>query len=150
MKIDKQAIRTLADLLEETGLVEIEVADEGQKIRVSRASAAVAHAFPITDPGQPLRANTAQPHNIPTPVASGDQPGLVKSPMVGTVYLCPEPGAEAFAPVGKTVKPGDTLLIIEAMKVMNAIKADKAGVVQAVLAVDGKPVEFGDPLILVQ
>lgn len=150
MKVDKQAIRELAELLIETGLTEIEVEDDGSKVRVSRnagpvaAQYALAPNFPMGDPGTPQRASM----DIPSTAAT-DRAGAVKSPMVGTAYLSPEPGAGAFAPVGKAVKAGDTLLIIEAMKVMNPIKADKAGVVKEVFVTDGQPVEFGDALVVI-
>ncbi len=150
MKIDKDAIRELADLLNETGLTEIEVAEDDRMIRVSRAAAGVTAAiapspvFPITDPGTP-----GMPSLAPA-AANASHPGAVTSPMVGTAYLSPEPGAAPFAGKGKTVKAGDTLLIIEAMKVMNPIKAEKGGTVTQVLIEDGQPVEFGDVLVVIE
>lgn len=158
MKIDSNAIRQLAELLNETGLTEIEVADGDKMIRVNRsltlasgmAPAAVQIAgapqpFMPSDPAVPQAANT----QAPTPVGAS-HPGAVTSPMVGTVYLAPEPNAEPFIRKGSTVKPGDTLLIIEAMKVMNQIKADKAGTITHIAVTAGQPVEFGDVLVVIE
>lgn len=149
MKIDEQAIRKLAELLDETKLTEIEVAEGEQVIRVSRggimsSGAPVAFSMP-SDPAIPQQANT----NAPSTIAA-NHPGAVVSPMVGTVYLQPEPGAPAFVKKGDTVNVGDTLLIIEAMKVMNPIKASKSGTVTQVLAQSGQPVEYGDVLMVIE
>ncbi|NBX66668.1 MAG: acetyl-CoA carboxylase biotin carboxyl carrier protein [Proteobacteria bacterium] len=153
MNIDKDAIRELAELLNETSLTEIEVADGDRKIRVARTAATVAHmsmasapVFPIGDPGAPQQAT----HNIAHPVPAANHPGAIISPMVGTAYLSPEPGKPAFATVGQKVKAGDTLVIIEAMKVMNPIKAEKAGTVTQILIEDARPVEFGDVLMVIE
>jgi len=151
MKIDKAAIRQLAELLDETGLTEIEVAEGESAIRVARGGVAVAsapvHAFPISDPGAPLPATMEIAHKVP---ASATTPGAVVSPMVGTVYMSAEPGKPAFASVGSKVKAGDTLVIIEAMKVMNPIKAEKAGTVTQILVGDAQPVEFGEVLMVIE
>lgn len=154
MNIDKDAIRELAELLNETSLTEIEVADGDRKIRVARTATTVAHMpaatqapiFPINDPGAPQQAT----HNIAHPVSAANHPGAVISPMVGTAYLAAEPGKPPFASVGQTVKAGDTLLIIEAMKVMNPIKAEKGGKVTQILIEDARPVEFGDVLMVIE
>lgn len=149
MKIDKDAIRELAQLLDETNLTEIEVEEDDRKIRVSRASSAASYAapaFPISDPAAPQQAS----HAIAAAPASASHPGAVLSPMVGTAYLAAEPGTPPFAAVGTTVKAGDTLLIIEAMKVMNPIKAEKGGVVKQVLVSDAQPVEFGEVLLIIE
>jgi acetyl-CoA carboxylase biotin carboxyl carrier protein len=154
MKIDAKAIRQLADLLEETGLTEIEVAEGDQMIRVNKGGAfmgapqAYAPAANInmpSDPTLPQAANTAAPSNV-----AGDHPGAVTSPMVGTAYLAPEPGAATFVKKGDSVAAGDTLLIIEAMKVMNPIKASKGGTVTQILVESGKPVEYGDVLMVIE
>jgi acetyl-CoA carboxylase biotin carboxyl carrier protein len=149
MKIDEKAIRQLAELLEETGLTEIEVAEGEQMIRVNKGGVMGGHAVPAyampSDPTTPQRANTAPPSNV-----AGDHPGAVTSPMVGTAYLAPEPGAAPFVKKGDTVAAGDTLIIIEAMKVMNPIKASKGGTVAQVLVESGKPVEFGDVLMVIE
>ena len=152
MKIDKAAIRQLAELLDETGLTEIEVGEGDSVIRVSRgggvvAAAAPAQAFPISDPGNRMPATMEIAHPAR---ASAAHPGAVTSPMVGTAYLSAEPGKPPFAAVGSTVKAGDTLLIIEAMKVMNPIKAEKGGKVTQVLVGDAQPVEFGEVLLVIE
>jgi acetyl-CoA carboxylase biotin carboxyl carrier protein len=153
MKIDAKAIRQLADLLNETGLTEIEVAEGEQMIRVNKGgaytgAAAVAPAANFnmpSDPTVPQKGNTAPPATI-----TGDHPGAVTSPMVGTAYLAPEPSAPTFVKKGDTVNAGDTLLIIEAMKVMNPIKASKGGTVTQILVESGKPVEYGDVLMVIE
>lgn len=151
MKIDKAAIRELAELLEETALTEIEVAEGTRKIRVSRAvttmvgHASAAPVFPISDPGAPLPPSMDMTHST-----AATHPGAVISPMVGTVYLAAEPGKPPFVTKGATVKVGDTLAIIEAMKVMNPIKAERAGIVKQVLVEDARPVEFGDVMMIIE
>jgi acetyl-CoA carboxylase biotin carboxyl carrier protein len=149
MKIDADAIRELAGLLDETGLNEIEVADGDKGIRVSKGGGTVlAGAAPVampSDPSIPQVANTSAPSTT-----ASSHPGAVTSPMVGTVYLQSDPDSPAFVSKGDTVKIGDTLVIIEAMKVMNPIKASKAGVVTQILVDDAQPVEFGDVLIVVE
>lgn len=151
MKIDKAAIRQLAELLDETNLTEIEVGEGDSVIRVSRGGTVVAapagRAFPISDPGAPQQPTMDIAH--PAPVSAA-HPGAVTSPMVGTAYLSAEPGKPPFAAVGSTVKAGDTLLIIEAMKVMNPIKAEKGGKVVQVLVSDAQPVEFGEVLLIIE
>jgi len=140
--IDAAAVRELAELLKETGLTEIEIEHNGARIRVSR-SAGVAVAAPTAAPA-PAAAAPA-----PAPVSSGPAAGAVPSPMVGTVYLSPEPGKPAFISVGKTVKEGDTLFIVEAMKTMNAIAAPRGGTVKEICVTDGTPVEFGQTLCVI-
>ena len=151
MKIDSKAIKELAKLLEDTGLNEIEVADGDKAIRVSKGNGVVVAgngnggvSMP-SDPAVPQQANTSAPDNV-----AHAHPGAVTSPMVGTAYLAPEPGAGTFVSKGDSVNAGDTLLIIEAMKVMNPIKAEKAGTVTQILAQDGQPVEFGDVLMVIE
>ena len=153
MKIDSKAIKQLAKLLDETGLNEIEVAEGEQMIRVNKGmmvggAYAAAPAAPVSmssDPTVPQAANTSAPDTV-----TGDHPGAVTSPMVGTAYSSPEPSAPNFASKGDTVSEGDTLLIIEAMKVMNPIKAHKGGTVTQVLFENGQPVEFGDVLMVIE
>ncbi|MBI2234689.1 MAG: acetyl-CoA carboxylase biotin carboxyl carrier protein [Micavibrio aeruginosavorus] len=149
MKIDEQAIRKLAELLDETKLTEIEVAEGEQVIRVSRggivaSGAPVAFSMP-SDPTIPQQANTNAPSNV-----ASNHPGAVVSPMVGTVYMQAEPGAAPFVKKGDAVNAGDTLLIIEAMKVMNPIKASKSGTVTQILVQSGQPVEYGDVLMVIE
>ena len=150
MKIDDKAIRKLAELLDETGLTEIEVAEGDQVIRVNRGGtvSGAAMARPVMMPSDPT---IPQPANTSAPAAvTGDHPGAVTSPMVGTAYLAAEPGAPAFVKKGDNVREGDTLLIIEAMKVMNPIKAHKSGTVTQILATNAKPVEYGDVLMVIE
>ena len=148
MNIDGKLVRELAELLNKTDLTEIEVADGDRKIRVARnltAAPTVAYApAPVAAPA-PVGATPAA-----TPAAPAAVEGTpVKSPMVGTVYLAPEPGAANFVTVGQTVKAGETLVIIEAMKVMNPITAPAAGTVKAVLVDNSQPVEFDQPLVII-
>jgi acetyl-CoA carboxylase biotin carboxyl carrier protein len=150
MKIDSKAIKELAALLEETGLTEIEVEDGDCAIRVSKGGTTVVASGPAaynmpSDPATPQMANMNAPGNV-----AQSHPGAVTSPMVGTAYMQPEPGKPSFVSKGDTVKAGDTLLIIEAMKVMNPIKASKAGTVTQVLIEDGQPVEYGDVLMVIE
>jgi acetyl-CoA carboxylase biotin carboxyl carrier protein len=148
MRVDTALIRELAELLTENNLTEIEVEDGDRKIKVVRdlrpSAAPAAHVHPAGVTPQPM---TAPPMHGETPV--GDLDGeSVRSPMVGTCYLAPEPGAEPFIKAGDAVKAGDTLLIVEAMKVMNPITAPRGGVVKQVLVESGQPVEFDQPLVL--
>ena len=147
MRIDVELVRQLAQMLDETQLTEIEVEDGGRRIRIARKAAAAAapvHYAPAPPPAP--AANPAAPEAA-APVASAN---AVKSPMVGTAYLTAEPGAAPFISVGKTVAAGDTLLIVEAMKVMNPILAPSAGTVRAILVESGQPVEFDQPLVVVE
>ena len=145
--IDPEAIRKLAELMTETGLSEIELAEGDRRVRVSRAMAAAASsAVHYAAPADSAPAAAAPA----AAVSPASHPGAVISPMVGTAYLQAEPGAPAFAGVGSQVKVGDTLLIIEAMKVMNPIKASKGGTVTQVLISDGQPVEYGEPLMIIE
>ena len=151
MQVDVQLVRDLAALLDDTNLTEIEVEDGDRKIRVARkaANAAVAYApAPMAAPApSAVPAAAAAPAEAAAPAAAAN---AVRSPIVGTAYLAAEPGAPAFAPVGSTVKAGDTVLIVEAMKVMNAITAPNAGTVKAVLVDNGQPVEYDQPLIVIE
>ena len=146
--VDTALVRELAELLAETGLSEIEVEDGDRKIRVSRggvaAAAPVYHAAP--PPAAAAPASAAAPAEQ---AGASDAAGALNSPMVGTVYLASEPGTPNFVSVGDQVKEGQTLLIIEAMKVMNPIAADKAGTVKAILVDNAQPVEFGQPLVVI-
>jgi len=149
MKIDHDAIKNLATLLTETDLSEIEIAEGDKRIRVTRTITVQAFTAPSAQHGgHAANAHGAAPAAAPA-VSHENHPGAVKSPMVGTVYLQSEPTAPKFITKGQTVQPGDTLLIIEAMKVMNPIKAEKGGVVQEILVDDSQPVEFGQPLVII-
>ncbi|WAT18702.1 acetyl-CoA carboxylase biotin carboxyl carrier protein [Aurantiacibacter sp. MUD11] len=152
INIDTALVRELADILAETGLTEIEVEDDDRKIRVSRGGVAAA-AAPVTvaAPAAPAPAApaAAAPAEAPAEAAPADHANAVKSPMVGTAYLAPDPGSPSFVSVGDAVKKGDTLLIVEAMKVMNPITAPADGTVKAMLVDNGDPVEFDQPLVVV-
>lgn len=144
MDVDHEAIRALARLLDETGLTEIAIEQDGMSVRVAR------HA--------PAPRNRAADAAIAVPAPAGaapaveprQHPGLVASPLVGTAYRAPEPGARPFVDVGSAVKSGDTLLIVEAMKTMNQIPAPRAGTVIQILVEDGQPVEYGEPLMIIE
>jgi len=140
--VDRDLIRELTKLLEETGLTEIEIEQDGQRVRVAR-NAALAPAAP-----RAMAATVPQP--VAAPVDPSKHPGVVKSPMVGTAYAAPEPGAKPFIEIGTQVKAGDTLLVVEAMKTMNQIPAPRAGTVIQILFEDGQPVEFGEPLVIIE
>ena len=150
MRVDIDLVRQLAELLDDTRLTEIEVEDGERRIRVAREIVTTVAAAPAM--AAPAAVATA-PVAAAAPAAEAAAPSTanaVKSPMVGTAYLTPEPGAKNFVSVGDTVKAGDTLLIIEAMKVMNPIVAPSAGRVTALLIENGQPVEFDQPLIVVE
>ena len=147
MAIDTALVRELAELLAETGLTEIEVEDNHRKIRVSRAAAPAAAAAQYAAPAAATTAPAAPA--VAAAPAAPDHANAVKSPMVGTVYLSAEPGSAAFVSIGQTVKEGDTLVIIEAMKVMNPIVASASGTVKAILVENAQPVEFDQPLVVI-
>jgi acetyl-CoA carboxylase biotin carboxyl carrier protein len=146
--VDHEVIRDLAKLLDETGLTEIEFERDGVSIRVARhGTGGPGRArLPETAPG----AATALPAAAIPTAADATHPGLVASPMVGTAYRGPAPGARPFVEVGSQVKAGETLIIIEAMKTMNQIPSPRAGTVVQVLIEDGQPVEFGEPLMIIE
>ena len=149
-EMDTEFIRKLAAVLEETHLGEIELADGERRIRIARPVVTVAAAGMPTTMAAPVVGPAV---STAAPIAAGDNarhPGAVKSPMVGTAYLSPEPGKPAFVHVGDKVTAGQTLLIIEAMKTFNPIKAPKAGTVVQVLIENAHPVEFGEPLMIVE
>jgi acetyl-CoA carboxylase biotin carboxyl carrier protein len=145
--IDHEAIRELAKLLDETGLTEIAVERDGVSIRVARhSSGALGRARPVDTPVTPVATVTA----APLPIDPAQHPGVVASPMVGTAYLAPEPGARPFVEVGASVKTGEPLMIIEAMKTMNQIPAPRPGTIIQILVEDGQPVEYGQPLMIIE
>ncbi|MEQ5777831.1 MULTISPECIES: biotin/lipoyl-containing protein [unclassified Thalassospira] len=144
--IDNDAIRQLAELLDETNLTEIEVAAGDNKIRVARQGTTYAAPAPIAAPASVAAPAAGAP-------AGGDlssHPGCVKSPMVGVVYFAPEPGAAPFISAGATVAEGQTLMLIEAMKTFNPIRAPKAGKISQIVATDGNPVEYDEPLVIIE
>jgi len=142
--VDEEVVRSLARLLDETRLTEIEIEQRGVRVRVARQMA-VACAPPAIEASR----------TIPVAIAAGtldpsQHPGVVASPMVGTAYRAPEPGAKPFCDVGSVVKAGDTLLIVEAMKTLNQIPAPKSGTIVQILFEDAQPVEFGEPLMIIE
>ena len=152
--MDIRKIKKLIELVEESGITELEVQEEEGTVRISRAAPAVVPAAiqyaaaPVAPVVAPAAAPAAAaPAEAPAAEVSGHQ---VRSPMVGTFYRSPSPEAKAFVEVGQTVKVGDALCIVEAMKMMNRIEADKAGVVKAILVNDGEAVEFDQPLIVIE
>lgn len=147
-KLDKDSIKELAEILKQTDLSEIEYEANGVKIRVARqimfsgfATQNVQNLMALGDSSQSQVVSVTDPSN---------HPGVIKSPMVGTAYLSPEPGASAFIKVGDSVSVGQNLLIIEAMKVMNPIKASKSGIVKQILVRDAEPIEFDTPLLIIE
>ncbi len=152
LKIDFDEIRKLAELVQDTDLSEIEIEEDDLRIRVSRGGQVIQSvaAAPAMPAAAPAAANQSAAPASDAAGSNEDHPGAVKSPMVGTAYLAPEPGADNFVSVGGNVSEGDTLMIVEAMKVMNPIKAPKSGKVTAVLVSDGTPVEFGEPLVIIE
>ena len=145
--IDHDLIRDLAKLLDETGLTDIEIEQSGLRVRVGRQSHPV--AAPIQMPA-PVLSAPAPMTAIPVISDPAKNPGVVSSPMVGTAYMGPAPGAKPFVDIGSKVKSGDTLLIIEAMKTMNQIPAPRSGTVTQILIEDGHPVEFGESLMIIE
>ncbi|MBN3261725.1 acetyl-CoA carboxylase biotin carboxyl carrier protein [Pectobacterium sp. CHL-2024] len=155
--MDIRKIKKLIELVEESGIAELEISEGEESVRISRAPAAVnypmmqqAYATPMMQPQPALAAAVA-----PAPVEAAAAPAaisghIVRSPMVGTFYRTPSPDAKAFVEVGQRVNVGDTLCIVEAMKMMNQIEADKSGVVKAILVESGQPVEFDEPLVVIE
>ena len=148
MEIHPDLIRQLADLLDETKLTEIEITDGDQRVRVARyAGGGVVPAAQVPTVAVPAPAEATAPAGGDAPVSEGHP---ITAPMVGTAYLAPEPGAAPFVRVGDRVSDGETVMIVEAMKVMNPIRAPRAGVVKAVAVTDGQPVEYGEVLLTLE
>ena len=145
--VDHELIHELTKLLDETGLTEIEIEQDGRRVRVARGAT-------VTAAPAAVRVEVAPPQaaadTAAKPIDPSKHPGVVISPMVGTAYAASEPGAKPFIDIGSTVKAGDTLLIVEAMKTMNQIPAPRAGTVIQILFEDGQPVEFGEPLVIIE
>jgi acetyl-CoA carboxylase biotin carboxyl carrier protein len=149
-ELDTEFVRKLAQILHETNLGEIELGDGDKRIRVARPTMTVAAAPVAAAPAAPAAAPAAAGAAPAGGNDLGKHPGAVKSPMVGTAYLAPEPGKPNFVAVGDKVTAGQTLLIIEAMKTFNPIKAPKAGTIMQILVDNARPVEFGEPLMIVE
>lgn len=153
--MDIRKVKKLIELLEESNIDEIEIREGEESVRISRNAAAAIHSY-AAQPMAPIAAAPAAAP-APAPVAPAAEPAaapatnghVVKSPMVGTYYQAPSPGSPAFIEVGQNVKVGDVLCIIEAMKMMNQIEADKSGKIEAILVDDGQPVEFDQPLVTI-
>ena len=151
--VDQELLRDLAAILNDTGLAEIEIEQPGLRLRVARGGTNVmAYAPQAAAPAPAPAPAVSAPAPTAAPVASDPaaNPGAVKSPMVGTVYLAPSPGAANFVAVGKDVKQGQTILIVEAMKTMNQIPAPRSGKITQILVEDGEPVEFGQALVVIE
>jgi acetyl-CoA carboxylase biotin carboxyl carrier protein len=153
--MDLRKLKTLIDLVAESGISELEITEGEGKVRIVKApvqAAGLMQAAPVMMQAAPMASMAAAPvAPAPAPVEVAASAGhLVKSPMVGTFYRAGQPGAEPFVSVGSVVKPGDTLCIIEAMKLLNEIEADKAGTIRAILVENGQPVEYGQPLFEIE
>ena len=153
--MDIRKVKKLIELLEESGVAEIEIHEGEESVRISRASQPVAAAPVMAAPAPVAAPAAAAPAAAPAAEASAGGDDVidghaVKSPMVGTLYRAPSPGAQPFTEVGKSVNVGDTLCIIEAMKMLNQIEADKAGVVKAILVENGQPVEYDQPIFIIE
>jgi acetyl-CoA carboxylase biotin carboxyl carrier protein len=150
LSFDPKTLAELAALLNETGLSEIELAEGDRKVRLARVIAPVSIpvAAPVAAPAPVAAAPAAAP--APAPAVAADHPGAIKSPMVGVAYLSAEPGAPPYVSIGQSVEAGATLLLIEAMKTFNQIKAPRAGVVKQMLVTSGQPVEYDEPLLIVE
>ncbi len=153
--MDLRKLKKLIDLVEESGIAEIEVTEGEEKVRITRTTAAAApiYAAPAPAAAAPVAAAPAAAPTAAAPAAAPaarDLSNAQKSPMVGTFYRAPGPNAAAFVEVGQQVKVGDTLCIIEAMKLMNEIEAEKSGVVKEILVENGTPVEYGEPLFIIE
>ncbi|MDD2700624.1 MAG: acetyl-CoA carboxylase biotin carboxyl carrier protein [Sideroxydans sp.] len=151
--MDLRKLKTLIELVENSGIAELELTEGEEHVRISRASsvaAPVQHVYAAAPQHAPAPAAAAAPAVAATPAEPAQPEGhVVKSPMVGTFYRAPSPGAKSFVDVGSSVNAGDTLCIIEAMKLLNEIESDKGGVIKAILVENGQPVEFGQPLFIV-
>lgn len=148
VKIDPEAVRALAELLRETDLTEIEYQVDSLRIKVLRSVAQTVVPVPATVAAAPVAQQSAPVQTNATDSLE-NHPGVIEAQMVGTVYLSPGPGADPFVSVGATVSQGQTLFIIEAMKVMNMIKAPRSGVVKHIFVKDAQPVEYGDPVLII-
>ncbi len=150
--MDLRKLKTLIELVEASGIAELEISEGEERVRITRTAASVQHAQQSLPP-VPAAVTTvaaSEPVPVAAPAAPAVQEGhIVKSPMVGTFYRSPSPGARQFVDIGQNVNAGDTLCIIEAMKLLNEIDADHSGVIKAILVENGQPVEFGQPLFVI-
>jgi acetyl-CoA carboxylase biotin carboxyl carrier protein len=146
-ELDSELIRKLASLLDETGLTELEYATQSLRVRVAKNAGGTHMLVAPPSAGPAAAATPIAPAAAP---AAADHPGAITSPMVGTAYVAAEPGAAPFVKVGDSIRPGQTLLIIEAMKVMNPLVSSKAGMVTQILVHDGQPIEYGEVLMVIE
>ena len=153
--MDLRKLKSLIDLVQQSGIAELEITEGEEKVRISRGGAApqvmpVTHVVTIPQPGAPAVAGapTAPPEGDAAAAAAAPEGHVIRSPMVGTFYRSSAPGSKVFVEVGQAVKAGETLCIIEAMKLLNEIEADRDGVVKAILVENGQPVEYGEPLFI--
>ena len=147
--MDLRKLKTLIDLVESSGIAELEISEGEERVRITRSPSSMMQQV-YAAPQQMMAAPAPQPAAPAEPAKPAEPEGhAVKSPMVGSFYRCPSPGAKSFVEVGQSVSVGDTLCIIEAMKLLNEIESDKAGVVKAVLVENGQPVEYGQPLFII-
>jgi acetyl-CoA carboxylase biotin carboxyl carrier protein len=150
LPVDVDAIRTLAEILQDTGLTEIEISEKDSRIRVVRAPAVIQAQVPVAAPQHAPQQTASAAAQHPSEIADmAHHPGAVKSPMVGVAYLGPEPGAPAYVTAGQAVTAGQTLLLIEAMKTFNQIKAPRNGTLSRILISSGVPVEYGEVLMVI-
>ncbi|MDB5812024.1 MAG: biotin carboxyl carrier protein [Betaproteobacteria bacterium] len=148
--MDLRKLKKLIDLVEESGIAELEITEGEEKVRISRNNTANAPATAtVMQVAAPAATPAAAASPAPEPVAPAAEGHVLKSPMVGTYYRAPTPGAKAFVEVGQTVTEGETVCIIEAMKLLNEIEADRSGVIKAILVENGQPVEYGHPLMVI-
>jgi acetyl-CoA carboxylase biotin carboxyl carrier protein len=151
--MDLRKLKKLIDLVEESGIAELEITEGEEKVRISRNNStnapATASVMQVAAPATSAPAVPGAPAVTGEPVAAAPEGHVLKSPMVGTYYRAPTPGAKAFVEVGQPVNEGDTVCIIEAMKLLNEIEADRSGVIKAILVENGQPVEYGHPLMVI-
>ena len=149
--MDLRKLKTLIELVESSGIAELEISEGEERVRITRSPAATAVQQVYAAPQQQIAVPAPQPAEVPAEAAKPAEPEghVVKSPMVGSFYRCPSPGAKSFVELGQSVNAGDTLCIIEAMKLLNEIEADQSGIIKAILVENGQAVEYGQPLFII-
>lgn len=149
--MDLRKLKTLIELVESSGIAELEISEGEERVRITRSPSATAMQQVYAAPQQQIAVSAPQPAEVPAEAAKPAEPEghVVKSPMVGSFYRCPSPGAKSFVELGQSVNAGDTLCIIEAMKLLNEIEADQSGIIKAILVENGQAVEFGQPLFII-
>ena len=147
--MDLRKLKTLIELVESSGIAELEVSEGEERVRITRSMPTAHQTLPRDSPGDGGGVSTGEVHAAQQPLAPASEGHVVKAPMVGTFYRAAAPGSASFVEVGDAVQPGDPLCIIEAMKLMNEIEADQAGIVKAILVENGQAVEYGQPLVII-